>query len=840
MTALPRPHDPRSLGDPAWENGEQAGAPPTDSDASAPPPRRLLWALSLVSAAGLGYEILLMRLFSIVDWHHFAYMIISLALLGYGAGGTFLALARNRLLPRFGPAFAGSALLFGLSATLCFLAARQVPFNALEILWSPVEWGHLAVIYLLLVPPFFFAATAVGLALLHFRHEPGRVYAADLRGAGAGALAIILLLFVLPPLDALAAVSGLAGAGAALGWLSLNLQPRALAMPGLAIGPLLAVGLRLGGVELQPVEYKGLAQALRVVGAEVVEQRSGPLGLLTVVRSPTIPFRHAPGLSLGSPTAVPEQRAVFTDGDGMTVINRWDGSRESLAFLDWVPSALPYHLLPARSKVLVLGAGGGSEVLQGLFHEAVQIDAVELNPRMIDLVARRYADFAGHVYSRPEVRVHEAEARGFVAASPERYDLIQLALLDAFNTSSAGLYGLNESYLYTVEALETYLNHLRPGGFLALTRWVRLPPRDEAKLFATAIAALERSGETDPGRRLLWIRGWQTSTLLVKNGPVDERDIAALRGFSDERSFDPAWYPGLRDEDANVHNLQKQPYLHEAAKALLGPGRGGFIERYKFDLRPATDDRPYFFHFFRWETLSEALALRGAGGLALLDLGYPLLIATLVQAALISALLILAPLLALRTEPGPTPRTRVFVYFLCLGLAFMFTEIAFIQRFILYLAHPLYAVAVVLAGFLLFAGLGSRKAGTIPPGRAAAEVVRAVKAIALLSVLYLVLLPPLFEASPALPGPLKAVAVLGLLAPLAYFMGMPFPLGLSRLAGGSGSLIPWAFGINGCASVIAAILATLLAIHIGQTGLVISALASYGVAAVVMAKPDRR
>lgn len=811
---------------------------PPDPGTAQPPPRGLLAALSLVSAASLGYEILLMRLFSIVEWHHFAYMIISLALLGYGAGGTFLALARRRLLPYFGPVFAGSALLFGLAAPLCFLAARQVPFNALEILWNPGEWAHLTLIYLLLVPPFFLAAIAVGSALMHYREAPGRIYAADLRGAGAGALGIILLLFVLPPLDALAAIGALAGIAAALGWTSLDRQPRALAWAGIALGPLLLAALRLSGAELRPVDYKGLPLALRVAGAETVEQRSSPLGLLTVLRNPVIPFRHAPGLSLGSPVPVPEQRAVFTDGDGMSVINRWDGARDSLAFLDWVPSALPYHLLPDRPKVLVLGAGGGSEVLQGIYHQAARIDAVELNAQMTGLVKGPYGDFAGHLYERPEVRVHTAEARGFVAASPETYDLIQLALLDAFNTSSAGLYGLNESYLYTVEALQTYLAHLRPGGFLALTRWVRLPPRDEAKLFATALAALERSGETDPGRRLLWIRGWQTSTLLVKNGTVEAGDIAALRRFNAERSFDAAWHPGLAEADANVHNLQKTPYLYETARALLGPEREGFIERYKFDIRPATDDRPYFFHFFRWGVLADALKRQGAGGFALLDLGYPLLLATLAQAAVLSAVLILAPLLALGREPNATRRIPVFLYFLCLGLAFMFMEIAFIQKFIRYLAHPLYAVAVVLAGFLLFAGLGSRHAATIAPGGAGAEVVRAVKAIAGIALLYLFLLPPLFDASMALPGLLKAAAVLGLLAPLAYFMGMPFPLGLSRLAQGSGALIPWAYGINGCASVVAAILATLIALHAGQTGLLFSALVLYGAAARVIGKRE--
>ena len=797
------------------------------------PPRLLLVAVGLIAAAALGYEILLMRLFSIVQWHHFAYMMISLALLGYGASGTFLALTRDWLLPRFGAAFTANAALFGGASVLCFASAQAVPFNALEILWNPRQWGYLALIYGLLTPPFFFAANCVGLAFQRYRHAIGRVYAADLWGAGAGAVAIIALLFLLSPLQALTAQACLAFLAAALGWYGLGLHPREWILLPLAAGPLLGGLVVWSGLSPQPVEYKSLIQALRVMGSEPVLERSGPLGLLSVVRSPQVPFRHAPGLSMASPAAVPEQLAVFTDGEAMTAIQHWDGRRDSLAYLDYLPSALPYHLLPAPAEVLVLGAGGGGEVLQAIYHRAARIDAVELNPQLIGLVRNEFAEFAGQVYRRPEVYVHLAEARGFVAASWQRYDLIQLSLLDAFTTSAAGLYGLNESYLYTVEALQAYLAHLRPGGYLALTRWVRLPPRDEAKLFATAVEALRRSGQ-DPASRMAWIRGWQTSTLLVKNGELTGPDLATLRRFASERFFDPVWHPGMTAAEANVYNVLKKPYGFDAAQALLGPARQDFIAHYKFDIRPATDDRPYFFQFFRWPILAEALSLRGAGGLALLDPAYPVLLATLIQAVVLSVLCILLPLKAFgRAADTAVPRRRrirILAYFGLVGLAFMGTEMVYIQKFILYLAHPLYAVAVVLAGFLLFAGLGSRLAAN-SRNRAGDAITRAVLAIALISVLYLTLLPSLFEASLTLPPPARIVLVLALIAPLAFFMGMPFPLGLQELAEDFQPCLPWAFGINGCASVVAAILAMLLAIHFGHVAVLLLALLLYGLAA---------
>ena len=798
------------------------------------PPSLFLFAVALISASALAYEILLMRLFSIVQWHHFAYMMISLALLGYGASGTFLALTRSYLSPRFTAAFVANAALFGLSSAVCFLAAQAVSFNALEILWSLAEWRRLMVIYLLLIPPFFFAANCVGLAFQYFRDDLGRIYAADLLGSGMGALGVVLVLFLAFPLNALCLVGGMGLIAAALGWHSLGGAPRWWGALLVASAPVLWLGFQFTGAELKPVEYKGLAQTMHVIGTSRLAERSSPLGLLTVVKSPTIPFRHAPGLSLNSRGDIPEQLAVFTDGDGMNVINRYAGDINTLSFLDFTPSALPYHLLPSKPHVLVLGAGGGSEVLQALYHKADLVDAVELNAQMVDLVRHDYAEFAGRVYENPKVRVHVDEARGFVAGSKVRYDLIQLALLDAFNASSAGLYALNESYVYTVEALQDYLAHLTPGGMLAITRWIRLPPRDDVKLFATAVAALERNGVTNPGQRLAWIRSWQTSTLLLRNGEFSPAEIAALQTFCAERSFDVVWHPGVKAEETNVHNILKEPYFFQAASSLLGADRPSFLARYKFNVEPATDDKPYFFLFFKWPLLPELLERRGAGGLSMLDMGYLSLIATLIQATLISVLLILAPLKALPTTSGeaghPARRKRAAIYFFAIGLAFMFTEIVYIQKFILYLAHPLYAIPVVLAGFLLFAGIGSAFTARIKPQHSLPQVARAVGVIGVVSLVYLILLPHLFNASMGLPAPVKIVLVLALIAPIAFFMGMPFPLGLSLLAQSSAGLIPWVWGINGCASVIAAILATLLAIHLGQTVVLVLALLLYATA----------
>ncbi|MEC3768529.1 SAM-dependent methyltransferase [Cupriavidus sp. SS-3] len=803
-------------------------------------PRPPLFALALLSAAALGYEILLMRLLSIILWHHFAYMMISVALLGYGAAGALVALAQPGLVRHFVPVFAGGALLFGISALVCFELAQRVGFNPLEILWEPTQPLRLVAIYLLLFVPFLCAATSVCLAFARFPVQVPRLYSFDILGAGLGSLGIIAALFVLAPIDALRLVSMTGMAAAALACMECRWHRPWLPALLLAAAALPAA-IPGSWMTLRPSDYKELSQLLRIGDARVVAQRSSPLGLITVVESPAIPLRHAPGLSLNATAEPPPQLAVLADGDGLSALNRYDGRREPLAYLGDLTSALPYHLLQAPPRVLVLGSGAGADVLQALYHGASAVDAVELNPQVIGLVQDRFGAFSGKPYSAAGVQVHVGEARGFLAASRQRYDLIQVALLDSFSTSSAGLYALSESYLYTVEAFEAYLRHLRPGGLLAITRWVSLPPRDIPKLFATAVAAMARAGVSDPSRRLVLLRGWKTATLVVKHGDFQPAEIGALLDFGRMRSFDVEYHPGIRPGAANRYNVLDQPDFYAAAQALLGPERERFLARYKFDVRPATDDRPYFFHFFKWRTLPELISLKAQGGLPLLDWGYPVLVATLLQATAAALLLIGVPLRVLRRRAPASsvplvPVARTGFYFVAVGLGFMFVEIAFIQKFILFLSHPLYAVAVVLCAFLCFAGLGSRFAPRLParagPGRGRRQVALAIGGVCAVALLYLVALPDVFPRLIAWPDPARVAVAVALIAPLGFLMGMPFPLGLSGLAARDDTLVPWAWGINACASVVAAVLATLLAIHAGFTVVVLVALLMYATAAL--------
>ncbi|MDJ0698797.1 MAG: hypothetical protein QNJ07_02980, partial [Woeseiaceae bacterium] len=661
--------------------------------------RRLSIAILLVSAAAIGYELLLIRVLSIVQWHHFAYMIISLALLGYGASGTFIALFRKTLEPNFEQAFAISALAFSVAMVACFVAGQRVPFNALEIVWDGMQFLNLAAMYLVFFVPFFFAACCIGLALTCRSEAISRLYFFDLVGAGSGALLTIAALLVVFPQSALIVLVALAFVASLLvgGGVTERLPLRVGQLCWLLV---LAVVVVNGGPSLRMSEYKGLSQALQVVDSQALSQDSSPLGLLTVVDSPTVPTRHAPGLSFNARHIPPEQLAVFTDADGMSAITKYDGDPASMAYLADMTAALPYRLLD-QPDVLILGAGAGSDVLMALHHDAYRVDAVELNPQMTRLVADEYREFAGHLYDDPRVAVHTAEARGYVARNDRQYDLIQIGLLDSFAAAGAGVHALNESYLYTVEAVREYLADLEPGGMIAITRWVKMPPRDSLKLVAIAIEAIRQAGQGDPARRMAVIRSWNTVTLLIRNGAFTDNEIGDIRSFASSRSFDTVYFPGITRADANRFNLLDRPWLHDGIQAMLGDGAENFFADYKYFVEPATDDRPYFSHFFKWRSLPELMAMRTAGGAGLIEWAYLIVVTTLLQAAVIGSLLILLPLS--RIKRTWTGGVRYGAYFLVLGLAFLFVEIAFIQKFTLFLSHPLYAVAVVLASFLVFA-----------------------------------------------------------------------------------------------------------------------------------------
>ncbi len=813
-----------------------------DPDARVEPPgdrdrlivRRLEPAILLIGATGIAFEVALVRVFSIAQWHHFAYMIISMALLGFAVSGTALGLLGARIRGREPQLLRFGAFLLPVSLIVCYEASQAIPFETLQLTTRPGQWGLLVVLYLTLSAPFFLVSWCIATALLIRPDRVGRVYFANMIGSGLGAAGVVGALFLLPA-DAVPYVLALVAlcafllvGGSDTRWLAAG------TLLAVAVGTLLAVR---GPAPIRVSEYKGLSYAMRLPDARIVAQSESPLSRLTAVRSSMI--RETPGQVSGYPMGrlgmFPEQVALFFDGGGVSPVHRFDGSLDSFAFLDYVTSALPYQLV-RDPRVLVIGAGGGTEVLSALAHGATLVTAVELDPGVPDIVDR-LGSFSGELYGRPDVDLVIGEGRGFLEARPDfRVDVLQIALLDAFNASSAGVHALSESYLYTVEALALYVNRLSDDGVLAITRWLKTPPRDAIKLFATAVEAARAAGIEDPGDHLALIRSWNTATLVISRAPLDASRRAAIRRFADSRGFDVSWLPGLEANETNRFTVLDEAIYYESARAILSPDAEGFFRRYPFHVRPATDDRPYFFRFFRWRSLPTLVTSAGRDWVNYVEWGYLVLAATVAQALAAALLLVLLPLVLIRRvgwraegldgAPKPAGRGSLVACFAGLGLAFMFLEIAFIQKLMLFLHHPVYAVSVVLTTFLLFAGLGSLYADRMRT-RPVRRVVIVVLLLAAVSVIYLAVLPSLFRAWAGWPAAGRVAVSVGILSPLAFLMGIPFPTCLQVVSDRARPMVAWAWGVNGAASVVGATLATLVAVHAGFRVVVVAAVLLY-------------
>ena len=791
-----------------------------------------LVSIFMLSAAALAYEVLLVRMFSIIHWHHFAFMVISIALLGYGASGSLITVFREKLLENYNSVFLINTLLFGLSSITCFILVQQLPFNALEILWDQAQWLRLLYSYLLLTLPFFFVANAIALTMMRFNQHIPLVYGFDLIGAGIGAVLIMIVLQALTPVTVLRflAISGIAAGLFALKNMG-SVRQQQVSVFVLLISMLGIFYAPQSWLELRMSEYKGLEQTLLMKDTSLDHHMTSPVSQTDVVKSPQVPFRYAPGLSLQSPASPPEQLAVFRDGDEMTVIDHVI-DRASLAYHDYMSSALPYHVKPDAEHVLILGSSTGSQILQAHANNVSHIDAVEADHQLNALITDTYADYIDWHSLQDKVTIHTISPRGF-AASGKAYDLVIMGPSGGSTGGSAGVYALSTSYDYTIEALQSYLALLAPDGILSITMWTSTPAQGNLKLFETAVAAMKKHGIEQPEKHIAWIRSWNTATLLIKNSALTPEDISKVRDFSRSRSFDLAWLPDIKSDEANRIQLLQEPVYYLAAHNILHDPDNRFIDEYKYDIKAATDNKPYFNNFFRWSSLEEFLSLPGRAGISMIGVGYPTLLVTLAQAIIAALVLILLPLFFVKTEKSESRngRRNTVIYFLAIGLAFLFIEIAFIQQFTLILSQPLYAVAVTLCAFLIFSGLGSlyvqRRIESDTNNVIPLILRRAVFLIGLFTILYIILLPLVTPWIMAMPELVRIGSAFLLSAPLAFVMGMPFPIGLTLMQQSNRHLTPWAWGINGCASVLSAILAVLLAIEIGFSGVMLCAVALY-------------
>lgn len=763
-----------------------------------------LLALAGLSAAVLAFEVLLLRLFEFSHWHHFAGLAIALALLGLGAAGTVLALAGERVLRLGDRWFLGNAL----AATAAFLGVlylqSRIAVRPLFAAWDAGELLRLLAVDLAAFLPFFCAGLAIGQVFPRWPRYPGRLYGANLLGSAAGSLGASGLLMVVQVETALAVVA------AALAGLATTLA-LAAARLGFSLAALTLLLLATACIVAPPApavsDFKALARVLDLPDAEVLSIRPGLQGRLTLVRSDSL--RSAPGLGLRWQQPVPPSDAVIIGSDRLLPLpRRFDDppehARASLA-------GLPLALRPAGA-VAVLGSSAWSTPALAPHRPLAWI---EPDRRLLALAAGRGA----------------ADTMRLVAESPARFlaDEGQAFALITLDGVFAEGDAASEDYLMTVEGLARALERLHADGLLALPLTLDYPPRRGPRALTTVAAALAHIGVPDPGNHVASLRAQQALLILASPRPLARDDQEAIVAFADRWQFDRVWLPGMGAGEANRHHVLDTPVFFESARAAFTDAAMPAEARW-FETEPPTLDRPYFQRAMRWSRVPELLDNLGRRALGHLDWT---LVMTALGAAivtLLAAVLILAPLGRMPPVREPLARRTLGLYFAALGIGYMFFEMALFQRAILFLGEPVLAASVVFAVFMAGSGLGALKTPAEASLPALSRIFGMIVLGGVVAVAALWLTDELLTVDIA---GLRVALVGAAMLPLAWALGRPLPWALRQLAS-QPRWLPWAWGLNGFASVLGISLAPLVSVHHGQSATLAAAALCYVVAWLVV------
>jgi hypothetical protein len=785
------------------------------------PSRRLGLGLLLLSASGLTFEINLTRLFSVSQFYHFAFMIVSIALLGYGASGTVLAIFPGLGQKQPQRSLSLLSLATALSILGAYLLINQLPFDSFSIAWETKQIWILILHYVTLALPFFFGGMAVGLLLAAYPFLSSQTYAINLLGSALGCLLALLAPSTLGGEGVVVLSSGMVSLAALIlvfdtrsifspayssipCWRSISkqlIQPLISSL--LLLFAIIDLASRLNGrqgiqwLDLHLSPYKSLAYALQFPCADLIYQRWNSFSRVDVVRSPGI--HSYPGLSYRYMKPLPEEDGLTVDGDDLTPIVR---PTQDLEFTGYMPAAVAFHLRP-QAEALVLEPRGGLDILVALAQGARRITAVEMNPLIISA--------AGDIYHDARLQLEIDSCRSYLRRTAERFDVIVLSLASSYHPVRSGAYSLAEDYRYTVESFQDALSHLNPNGLLVVTRWLQTPPSESLRTFALAVTAIERSNG-DPRAQVVALRGYNTATILVKNSHFTAVELQDIVKFESQRAYDLIYAPGILPDETNRYNILPEPIYYQAFTSLLNTEpRTAFYDSYPFDVTPPTDDHPFFGHFFKWSQAGQILTELGKTWQPFGGAGYFVIVALLLLAILMAVSLIILPAAFLGRTPNATrPVVIYLVYFGLIGFAFMQVEIPLIQRFILFLGQPAYAMTAVLFTLLFFSALGSRYSGHLSLRLAIGFLV-----IFLLAAHWL--LSGLFQLTLGLSLVIRLGVTIIVIAPVGFLMGIPFPGGIRWILGSyeHSSQIPWIWAVNGAASVVSSVLAALLALSFG-------------------------
>ena len=570
---------------------------------------------------------------------------------------------------------------------------------------------------------------------------------------------------------------------------------------------------------LKVSEYKSISKVLNLPETEVVKRESSPYGLLEIVKTPYL--RYAPGLSIKYQGMVSVNNAAFNNGE-------WFGplislSSDSVNYVSYSTEMLPY-IIGKKENVLVLGSGTGRQINIAVINDVQKITAVEPNSTILWLLTEEYKRDVGSVYNKKKVQTINTSPRTFIISSDNKFDLIILPVIDVFGGTS-GLFALQEQYLLTKESLSEMWNRLHDNGIISITTWIDYPYRNPLKIIATLAEVLNELAENDPVEYIAAIKNWNTITFAVKKTHLTDSETERIRSFCNEMNFDPVILPDLKTDEREKYNRLQDSSLYVLIDRLLlsEAEREKTYNDYQFNIKPASDNHPYFSQFLIWKSIPLLADLFGNQSVAFFEVGYLLLYITFFQIFVLAVFFIIVPLFRIGFKGGN--KIHTLIYFSGLGLGYMFIEIIFIQRFTLYFGNVIFAAASVVCLMLVSSGIGSLVSQKFDPKPQLLLVVLSGIVISLL--IYTIFLSDMLKITIGSDLPVKIILSALIITPPAFFMGMPFPLGLRLLSQNDEVQIPWAWGINGAASVIATVLATIVAVELGFIWVMIIAMTAY-------------
>lgn len=786
----------------------------------------------LVTLATLLLEINLTRILSVTMWYHYAFFVISIAMFGLTAGATIVYQFPNMFKPQNAlRQMAIFALLFGISTVGSMYIYLQISAGAIDPLAQETV-GSLAVTYIVVSIPFVFSGIVVALALTQIPKPIGFLYAADLGGA---AVACVVFTHVLDYIDAISALILIAAAtcgGAALFARGCG-RRRITVTAHIACAIFLALTLANTYLARQGAAWFQIRSAKGVAEGPNLYERWNSFSRITVTGDPNV-LERPYGLSWSE--AMPadfkvEQLLMLIDAASATPLYRYSGNPADMRFLGFDVTNV-VHRIRTNGDQAIVGVGGGRDVMAALAFGQQSILGIELNPNVLHATTKTFGELTGHFDQNPKVRLIVDEARSHLARSQEQFDIIQISLIDTFAATAAGAFSLSENSLYTTDAWNVFLDRLKPNGVLSVSRmYIPTRPTEMYRLTALADGVLRGRGITNTIEHVAVIAStyegasspqlFNIATLLLSPSPFSHDDVAKLQRVCEEMGFQILLAPKV--DSASDFKAMVTPL---EAKALA--------DRLCTDLSPPSDDRPYFFNMLRvrdilnpgqWSRIDfnavEMVAPRTLGVLILI-------VTVLLVAAVFLPLAVRKP-----AELFHAGNVASLIYFAGIGTGYMFVEIALLQRLIIFLGHPTYALSTVLFTLLLASGAGSFVTARVLITQERARLpVLALIVLILVGALILVLMPWTANTFAASQTPVRiAVAVL-LAAPLGFLMGVPFPLGMTKAKPLGSDLLPWLWGINGAASVWSSVLATGVCLWFGISQAFICGLISYVISAV--------